>query len=323
MSQTFLRLAALAAAAAGGAPATGDAPEAALLRISSGEVTGQKTFEVHVRDGDVRVLVDGKELHAARIEKRDGRLFIVDDQGSEHPIPGVALEDDGAWAWAFATGTGEPAKTPGVMLGVRLADPPRALEKHLNLEPGTTTMIEALHEGLPAHTAGLDQYDIVTAIDGRTPADRASLMKVLATKEPGDTVKLQVIQSGKAHTVEVRLEAYDLNRMKDAPLIGAPALEDLDWPGLRSFTLPDASGPLFRGFLFDPADPRRFFRWERDPQQWRELFEDQMRRFREADPHAGAPPARPEIEQQLDRLEDRLRELQERLDRLVQEKRQD
>ncbi len=52
------------------------------------------------------------------------------------------------------------------MIGVHLGDPGKALRKHLRLEPGEGTMISGLYKGLAADKAGLQQYDIIIAVDG-------------------------------------------------------------------------------------------------------------------------------------------------------------
>ncbi|MCH8343866.1 MAG: PDZ domain-containing protein [Planctomycetes bacterium] len=301
----------------------------------------RQTIEVRIEDGDISVKVDGEEIPADRIIRdKDGRIIILDEDGNEISLDRIIrgddrsimiLDDDGNDIEVFGGRVGDgdrgprfrfrrgprgdaPRGRPGprfeidgphpkVMLGIHLAEPGKALQRHLGLEPGSTTMISALFEGLPAHDAGLDQFDIITAIDGQTPADPHSIHEALADKEPGETVTLSVIHEGRAGEVVVTLDAFDADAMRSADLIGGG-------PGVqiaRDFRLP--TGDIdWRGFVIDPDASRLFRRLERPT---RERLGEAYRLLRERAPR--------HIEERLEQLSDRIDDLMEMLDRLVEE----
>jgi len=198
-------------------------------------------------NGDVTVIVDGKEIPQGQINvegdgiiilDKDGNVlrniditfdwsdkhfgkwneiasFIQDDWNLEE---GVLLSDKnmafgelapGEMTFAFAIA----GEQPRVMLGVFLDEPGEALRKHLQLENGMATIITEVLEDLPAAVAGLEKYDIIVSVDGLKAASPDAIHKVLSEKDPGDTITLRVIQNGKKKTVDITLGEYDAERM--------------------------------------------------------------------------------------------------------------
>ena len=87
-------------------------------------------------------------------------------------------------------------------------------------EAGATVMIAGLYEGLPAHRAGIRQYDILLSLNGETPVTRPIIFQTLRELEPGSEIELTVIQAGETIELTVTLEAFDSRRMRQATLIG-------------------------------------------------------------------------------------------------------
>ncbi len=307
---------------------TDDSPMAAF--------SDRQTIEVRIEDGDISVKVDGEEIPADRIIRGDDeRIIILDEDGNEISVIGGGFgEGQRGPRYRFRRGPrgDAPRARPGpqfeidvphpkVMLGIHLAKPGKALQRHLGLEPDSTTMISGLYEGLPAHDAGLDQFDIITAIDGQTPADPHSIHEALADKEPGDTVTLSVIHEaladkepgdtvtlsviheGRAGEIVVTLEAFDADAMHSADLIGGGPAIHIE----RDFTVP-APDFDWRGFVIDPDASRLFRRLE---QPTRERLEDLHHLLLERAPR--------HIDERMEQLNDRIDDLMEMLDRLVEE----
>jgi putative serine protease PepD len=61
--------------------------------------------------------------------------------------------------------------------------------------------------GTPAAKGGLQNGDVVTALDGTTVTDQSDLSSVIETKKPGDKMTVTYIRSGKTHTTTVTLSA--------------------------------------------------------------------------------------------------------------------
>jgi len=60
-------------------------------------------------------------------------------------------------------------------------------------------------EGSPARQAGVRQGDVIVAVDGRPVERVGQFQRMIATKQPGETVSLDLIRYGDRQRVEVRL----------------------------------------------------------------------------------------------------------------------
>jgi len=260
------------------------------------EVSGH-SVSVTVKNGEVTVLMDGKEVPASRIKESDDGIIVLDGDGNEIETIRIGQWQGGMIQMGVA-GDGQFPRfggrmmqidPPRVMLGVHISVPGAALEYHLGLEPGATTMVTAVFDGLGADDAGLDPYDIITSIDGAEPADPASLHEALADLEAGDTIRFGVIHKGAAKRVNVKLEAYDAEALQgasvrgDAPRItmnietGFPgaAGEDgvVEFPGGKFFldleNLPNLDNVFVdeknRIFEFKPGHKMRIFERSQEP----------------------------------------------------------
>ena len=275
--------------------------------------------EVRVENGEVSVNVDGKEIPVERIRLKDGRVVIVDDDGNEQSLFGVVVgEDDRAWRFRFG-GEGDmegpmrwgrlwedfSGPRPTVMLGIHMTEPGKALEHHLGLKPGNTTMITGVYEGLPAHEAGLEEFDIIVAVDGERPADPGSIRDILADMEAEDVVTLTIIHKGERDRVRAVLRAFDGEAMREAPLIGSgPGLDVESFLRTRPGLERGRQGMDWQDFLVDP-DSARLFRMLRDGDR----FRDAEKIIRERVPR--------DLAERLEKLNERVAELKEMLDRLV------
>lgn len=72
---------------------------------------------------------------------------------------------------------------------------------------GPGAQIGAVNSGSPAERAGLQQGDLVTAVDGSLVADATQLIVTIRSQAPGDTVQLTVERGGSTTQVPVTLEA--------------------------------------------------------------------------------------------------------------------
>ena len=184
-----------------------------------------KSIKISDVNGELTVIIDGKEIPSDRIKKEGGHIKILDEDGNELPFWGVSIDGgkigkgmlfnlrnltgEGHDAHPMMQWFGGEFTPPKVMLGVQLAQTSKALEYHLGLDAGTTTMLTAVFENLAAAEAGLEKYDIIVSINGQTPADPASIRGALADKEPGDEITLSVIHQGKKRKANIQLKEYD------------------------------------------------------------------------------------------------------------------
>jgi putative serine protease PepD len=66
-------------------------------------------------------------------------------------------------------------------------------------------VVQQVQSGSPAAKAGLAAGDVVTAVDGQSVADAASLTAAVGGHSPGDRVTLSYTRNGSAHTASVKL----------------------------------------------------------------------------------------------------------------------
>ncbi|MHC5023546.1 MAG: PDZ domain-containing protein [Planctomycetota bacterium] len=332
----------LAGAAETGPPgATGDPSAERELRtllsdeavVTSREAGGDAVV-VRVENGEVNVQLNGQPVPEDRIRREGDRLVILDENGHEITSLNLSVANGGQRGLVFRGGDDDlfenvivapelrmEFETPKAMIGIHLGTTGAALEHHLALEPGASTMITGVYIGLPAHEAGLREYDIVVAADGQAPADPDSLRKLLAEKEPGDEVKLKVIQAGQDRLISVELMAYDAEALAEAELMGhmpprslfdvgqfGPQGRVWRFPGNRNtFVDPDSEEVFERIFIQPPELDEHI----------RELLERNLPRWQE---RVGERPPEGLHEEHVERLERRLEELTERLNRLLEER---
>src|SRR3954470_3919649 len=70
---------------------------------------------------------------------------------------------------------------------------------------GTGAVVQSVQSGTPAAKAGLAAGDVVTAVDGHSVADAASLTAAVGGHAPGDHVTLSYTRDGSSHTLSVTL----------------------------------------------------------------------------------------------------------------------
>jgi serine protease Do len=57
----------------------------------------------------------------------------------------------------------------------------------------------------PAAEAGLQKNDLIRKIDGNTVKDNQELLAMIASRKPGETVKLEIVRGGMTKTIDVKL----------------------------------------------------------------------------------------------------------------------
>jgi 2-alkenal reductase len=89
----------------------------------------------------------------------------------------------------------------GVSYG--MIDAETAAENNLPVQNGA--LVGQVQPDQPAAKAGMQDGDIITAVDGQKLGSDVSLRGVLLLHKPGDTVKLEVLRDGKTLTLDVTL----------------------------------------------------------------------------------------------------------------------
>ncbi|MCI0677386.1 MAG: PDZ domain-containing protein [Phycisphaerales bacterium] len=282
------------------------------------------TIEVRIEDGKVSAKRNGKEIPLDQIHLKDGKITIVDEQGQPLDVmigDGGKFNfgwdvDDGSGLRRFFTGVGaEEGPAPKVMLGVHMSEPGPALNRHLGLEEGKTTMISGVYEGLPAHDAGLEEYDIITEIDGKAPADNATIRKALAEKDAGESVTFTVIHEGRTKDVKVKLQEYDAEKMSQAKLLGSGPQADV-WThlggDLKKFAVPQWQKDHV--FVVPPGQ-----NWEKYWEKAGPQIQDMIKKYGHGQSWTEASTPKG-VEERLERLDKRLADLEKMLEKLAEQR---
>ena len=81
-------------------------------------------------------------------------------------------------------------------------------------------------DGSPARAAGVRQGDVIVAVDGRAVERVGQFQRMIATHQPGETVRLELIRYGERRQVEVRLMEAP-TATDDAPGAERPARNEI------------------------------------------------------------------------------------------------
>lgn len=208
-----------------------------------------KSVTVSGKDGKVTAEIDGKVVPQDRISQRGSTVRIKDDKGEtvfESEAPGgvgsanllaprvrtrvfSSIPSGRGGSLTF----GDPddrtihvAEAPKVMVGVQLLEPDSSLRGHLGLKDDESTLISAVYEGLAASQSGLEPYDIIVAVNGKTPASPEVVRKALRETEAGKAVALDVLHHGQRKTVSVTVEKYDGEKLERAKVNAIAAASD-------------------------------------------------------------------------------------------------
>jgi serine protease Do len=143
-------------------------------------------------------------------------------------------------------------------LGIGLQDVDEGLQKELNVEAGTGAAITEVQPNSPAQKAGLREYDVVTAVNGKKIDGMQDLRLTVASMLPGTKVTLQVIRERK--NMDVTVQLGEKAERKDAPVVAKEVDPDV-LDGVTVADLEDASRqefkvpPSIKGALVTAVEP--------------------------------------------------------------------
>lgn len=115
----------------------------------------------------------------------------------------------------------------GIQLGDLDADAQRLLGLH---EPSGALVVDVV-PGSAGDTAGLQRYDVITSVSGRSVASGDELVRDIAARRPGSDVHLRLMRDGRPLELNARL----VQRSPDAPASAptAPSTKPADALGLH------------------------------------------------------------------------------------------
>ena len=120
------------------------------------------------------------------------------------------------------------AEEKTAFLGVVSREVPAAFVDHLNLKNGEGVLVRSVAPDSPAAQAGITTNDVVTKVSGQSVGSPKEISTQIATHQPGETIKIELIHKGQPTTLDITLGT------KPAELANA-AQEILDSSNLDGF----------------------------------------------------------------------------------------
>jgi serine protease Do len=122
----------------------------------------------------------------------------------------------------------QPAKP---FLGVLTTPIPDMVAEHLGIGPGQGVAVKTVVPDAPAAKAGIQANDIITRIADKPVSSHADILDIIGGHKPGDSIRLDLIQKGKARNLDVTLGTRPAGA--DVPDEAAPPLlDDLPLDGI-------------------------------------------------------------------------------------------
>ena len=136
-------------------------------------------------------------------------------------------------------------------IGVYLRDVDPDLQRSLRLSTGRGALVQDVTAGSPGDRAGLRVYDLIVAVDGAAVGSNDELIRTVAARVPGTTVRLNVLRDGRPVLATVKLAERpghdEVRRPTPEPKAPGPArtaeaigltVRDLDGDARQRYRLP-------------------------------------------------------------------------------------
>ncbi|HRQ75945.1 MAG TPA: PDZ domain-containing protein [Phycisphaerales bacterium] len=184
-----------------------------IIRTDKGE------FEIS-REGDKVDVRPKGNVGAVNIEQTPRAVIISDENGL---IAEVQIAPNGGLMMTSSRSAGALARerllaramergfdgpSPRARLGIVLGQVDAALAAQLGVDPSEVILISSVAEGEAADKAGLKKHDIIVKVDGESPIVQSRLREIMLSKEPGDSIEIEVLRERQPLRVEVKLEPF-------------------------------------------------------------------------------------------------------------------
>lgn len=193
-------------------------------RVESAQLNGEDIPSDRIRrvaDGFEILGADGAVLEHIAASHQDG----AQSEAKAGTRTAIRINRDGAAAQALATqdarravvvqdiALAAAAESPKSMLGAGLGTVDAALAHHLGVDVAKSTLVTGVVDGLPAQLAGIEQFDVIVAVNGDADASTATLRAALKDLEPGAKITLGIRRGADTKSVELELVAYDAQQL--------------------------------------------------------------------------------------------------------------
>ncbi len=193
---------------------------------------GESWTIVH-RDGDLEISINGEAAPADRIQQRGSQYRLL-GRGGE-PVAQLMVGPRGNLMFQSISGgepreRSEPQRRPRGedraeraeqpepprhrgSIGITLSPMPDAAAEQLEVDPDEVVLIGRVRQGGPARKAGVQLFDVITAVDGRKPVTREMVREHVRRKNAGDSITLTILRQGETHEIDITLEPVERESM--------------------------------------------------------------------------------------------------------------
>jgi len=143
----------------------------------------------------------------------------------------------------------EQLKTDGQVrrgkLGIAVQGVNADLAASLKLPGAAGALVSGVEPGGPAAKAGLQQGDVITALNGEMVADSNALRNRIASTRPGSRVTLEVVRNGRTETLQATLGEIEASKSRASNNEGEPGDREFGPTGMAVEPLtPDVAAEL-------------------------------------------------------------------------------
>lgn len=240
--------------------------------------SSSSSSSVVAADGTATITIDingKKETRTFKLGDGKNNVFTFERDGDGAKAAGAV----GFGGKGFVK-PGQGKREKGPWLGIAMEPVPEVARAQLPIEPGEGVAINHVAPEGPAAKAGLQPNDILLRFDDQILVEPSQLRKLIAMKQPGDSVKLTYLRKGERKNATVTLIEHEIESGEGGAM---------QWFGNQPgvFNLPVPAPGMGKA------------------------FEEQLKQFKER---------RPELEKHLEGMQDKLRQLKEKHPGVVVEK---
>jgi len=139
-------------------------------------VIPEPRFDVEFIGEEIFVSINGQRVAKEHLRRTSDSMEIISSSGKV--LQTIVIP--------------QPKEHPPVMIGVRFETTGKALTKHLGSDVSNCALVVAVMENGPGYMAGIEDFDLVTAVDGKTPATPEAIRDRLKLMTPGDSIVLTI-----------------------------------------------------------------------------------------------------------------------------------
>lgn len=220
---------------------TGTFPSLRFQDSGDGSGFSGNSFEYQNNNGDVSVKLNGERIDEDRVKETEDAIIVYGEDGKVlHRIEKGRGNQLQTWKMSFSNPDGNATKRPTI--GLQMEPVSEALAFHLDVSAEGSILVGGVTEGQPAQRAGLQRFDVITRVDGKSAVSMEELRSIVGEKSEGDTLELRILRRGNPMIISIEVEEQEvqsdprMNPFGNLPTIGEVFSKDglrFEWNGGR------------------------------------------------------------------------------------------